>query len=96
MSLWRSVSDEVELGLACFEATVYYGGLFAFATTLTYKGCKSVGVADACWLLDGARHVVVVVAELEGEQLDLVWGLLDCIVQHSEAGGHGHALTGGH
>ena len=72
------------------------GRVLASAATLTHESCKSVGVADACWLLDGARHVVVVVAELEREQLDLVWGLLDCIVQHSEAGGHGHALTGGH
>jgi len=73
-----------------------YRWLFASAATLAHESCKSVGVADAGWLLDSARHIVVIVAELEGEQLDLVWGLLHCIIQHREAGRHGHALTSGH
>ena len=89
-------SDEVELGLAELEVAMDDGRLLALATTLAHESCKSVGIADASWFLDGTRNVVVVVAKLESEQLDLVWGLLDCIVQHRETGGHGHTLTSGH
>ena len=72
------------------------GRVLALATTLAHESCESVSVADAGRLLDGARNVVVVVAEFVGEQLDLVWGITDCIEQYGEASRHGHTLLCGH
>ena len=55
-----------------------------------------MGVADAGRLLDGPGHIVVVMAELESQQLDLVWGLPHRIVQHGETRRHGHTLPSRH
>ena len=95
-ALTHPISDEIELRLALLEVTVDHRRLLAFATTLTHKSRKSVGVADAGWLLDRSGHVVVVVAEFESQQLDLVWGLPDCIVQHGETSRHCHTLPSSH
>lgn len=54
-----------------------------------------MGVPDAGGLLDGPADVVVGVAEFVGEQLNLVGGLADGVVDHGVAGGSRKALLGG-
>ena len=89
-------SDEVELGVALLEVTVDHGWLLVATATLANKGCQAMRIADAGRLLDGARDVVVVVAQLERQQLHLVGGRLHCVEQHREASGRRHALSGRH
>lgn len=88
-----SFSDEVDLGLTLLEVLVHYGGLLVAATTLANEGGQPVSISDAGWLLDGTGNVVVVVAQFESEQLDLVGRGAHCVVQHAEAGGRRHSLA---
>lgn len=89
------LSDEIEAWFLLFETTVHDWGVLAFASALTDKGCQPVRVADAGWLLYRARHVVVGVAELVGEQLNLVRTFSNLVVQYGEASRCSHALLCG-
>lgn len=51
-----------------------------------------MSVPDARRLLDGSRHVVVSVAQLVGQRLNLVGRGTDCIIQHGKAGWRSHTL----
>jgi len=66
----------------------------ASATSFSNQRSKSVGVSDHGRLLDGTTHVVVSVAQLVGEGLDLVRRSGDAVIDHGVPGGSGHALAG--
>jgi hypothetical protein len=68
--------------------------LLALATSLTNQGSESVSVPDGSGFLDRPRNIVVGVAELVGEELDLVRGLSNSIVNHSVASGGCETLFG--
>jgi hypothetical protein len=51
-----------------------------------------VGVADARRFLDRSGDVVVGVAELVSQELNLVGTFLDLVIQDGELGGRSHAL----
>ena len=55
-----------------------------------------MSVADAGRFLDSPRHVVVVVAELESQELDLVRRFSHGVVEDAEPSGRRHALPCGH
>lgn len=89
-------SDEVELGFAFLEISVDHGRLLVATTTLAHQSSQSVCISNAGWLLDGTGDVVVVVAQLEGQQLNLVGRLANSVEQDTEAGWGRHALAGSH
>ena len=67
----------------------------SFTSSLTDERCQSVGVTDAGWFLDRTGNVVVGVAELVSEELNLVWALSNLVIEDCELGWCSHALLGG-
>lgn len=75
------LSDVVEGGLLGLKVTMWLRRFLSFTTSLTDQGCKSVSVSDGGGFFDGARHVVVGVAEFVGQEFDLVRGVSDAVVK---------------
>lgn len=88
------LSDEVEHGLLLFEAAVNDRWCPSFTSALTNKSCQPMSVANARWLFDRSRNIVIGVAELVGEQLNLVWSFFDIVVEDCELGWGSHTLLG--
>ena len=88
-------SDEVETGVLLLEARMGLWGVVASSTSFSDEGSKSVGVPDDRGFLDGTTHVVVSVAQLVGEGLDLVRGGGNAVVDHGVPGRSGHSLASG-
>ena len=80
-------SNVVEGGFLGLEVAVGLRGFLAFSASLTDQGSKSVCVPDGGGFLDGARDVVVGVAELVGQELDLVGRLTDGVVKDGVSDG---------
>jgi len=95
MGVVQRSSDEVEARVFLLKASVDHWGSTSFTSSFTDEGCQSVGVADARGLLNSTRDVVVGVAELVSEELDLVWALLNLVIEDGELGRSSHALLGG-
>jgi len=55
-----------------------------------------MSVANARWLLDGTRNIVVSVAQLVSQQLDLVRGLLQIVIDDFKLSRRAHSLLSGH
>ena len=91
---WRS--DEVEGWVLLFETWVWLWWGMSTTASLTDKSCQPVSVPDHGGLLDGTTHVVVGVAELVGQVLDLVRGAADGVVDDRVSCWSRHALTSCH
>jgi len=87
-------SDEVEAGFLLLEASVYNWGSAPFTSSFTDECCQSVGIADARRFLDRSRDIVVGVAELIGQELNLVRTLSNLVIEDGELGWCSHALLG--
>ncbi len=74
-------SNVVEGGILGLKVAVRLRRFLSFSTSLADQGCKSVSVSDGGGFFDGPRHIVVGVAELVGQELDLVWRLTNRIVE---------------
>lgn len=66
------------------------------ATALSDESSQAMSIANARWLFDGARDVVVGVAQLVGQQLDLIRGLLHVVVDDLKLRGRAHSLLRSH
>jgi len=51
-------------------------------------------VANARWLFDRSRNIVIGMAELVGKQLNFVWSFFDIVIKDCELGWSSHALLG--
>lgn len=88
-------SDEVEAGVLLLEAGVGLWWLMAAASSLSYQGGKSVGVADYGGFFDGSTDVVVGEAELVGERFEQVGRGADGVVDDGVASWAAHTLFRG-
>lgn len=61
--------------------------------SVTNESSQAMSILDASRDLDAATHVVVGVAQLVGQQLDLVRACLDGVVDDGVVSGHDHALS---
>jgi hypothetical protein len=74
---------------------VNVGADASFTSSLTDERCQSVSVADTGWFLDSSRDIVVGVAELISEELNLIGALHNLVIEDCELGWCSHALLGG-
>lgn len=75
---------------------MHYWRLLVFSSTLTYECGKSVSVSYTRRLLNGTRDIVVSVAKFVSQQLNLVRGRSNCVIDDGEASRRSHSLTCSH
>ena len=83
MSSLVSQSNVVEGRFLLLKVNVGLRGFLALAASFSNECSQSVSIPDARGFFDGARDIVVGVAELIGQKLNLVWRLLDAVIQDS-------------
>lgn len=86
------LSNEIQGGILLLKVFMWLGWFFVPSPSFSNQSSQSVSISDAWRFLDWTWDIVVGVAELVGEQFNLVRWAVDTIVDDSVSCGSRHSL----
>ena len=94
-SLTRSpFSDEVESRVLGFKVTMRLRWFLSSASSFSNQCSQSVSIPDGWGLLDRPGNIVVGVAQLVGQELELIWWSSNGVIDNGVASGGWETLLG--